>query len=128
LAGRNQPLGVKLESHERIEEIVADLSRFALIALDFPNLNDGRHFSTARLLRERYRFRGRIRATGQVLHDQIDLMKRCGFDEFELADGQNAASAISAFGEISVVYQPAADARLTAAQLRQRQPEQAMAS
>ena len=128
LAGRNQPLGIRLDSHERIEEILPDLSRFALIALNFPNLNDGRHFTTARLLRERYRFCGQIRATGQVLRDQIDLMKRCGFDEFELPAGRNAVSAISAFGEISVAYQPAADARPTAAQLRHRQPKQAMAS
>ena len=102
LTGRNLPLGVRLESHERIEEILPDLPRFALIALDFPNLNDGRHFTTARLLRERYGFSGQLRATGQVLRDQVDLMKRCGFDEFELPAGRHAASALSAFGEISV--------------------------
>ncbi|MCK5273070.1 MAG: DUF934 domain-containing protein [Alphaproteobacteria bacterium] len=128
LTGRNLPLGIRLESHERIEEILPDLPRFALIALDFPNLNDGRHFTTARLLRERYGFRGQLRATGQVLRDQIDLMKRCGFDAFELPAGKDAASAIAAFGEISVAYQPAADAHPTAAQLRHRQPVQAMAS
>jgi uncharacterized protein (DUF934 family) len=127
LTGRNLPLGIRLESHERIEEILPDLPRFALIALDFPNLNDGRHFTTARLLRERHGFRGQLRATGQVLRDQIDLMKRCGFDTFELPAGRNAASVLSAFGEISVAYQPAADAHPTAAQLRHRRPEQAVA-
>ena len=127
LSGRNLPLGVRLESHERIEEILPDLPRLALIALDFPNLNDGRHFTTARLLRERYRFRGQLRATGQVLRDQIDLMRRCGFDAFELAPGKDAASAAAAFEEISVVYQPAADTRPTAAQRRHRSPEQAVA-
>lgn len=127
LTGRNLPLGIRLESHERIEEILPDLPRFALIALDFPNLNDGRHFTTARLLRERHGFRGQLRATGQVLRDQIDLMKRCGFDAFELPAGRNSVSALSAFGEISVAYQPAADAHPTAAQLRHRQPEQAVA-
>jgi uncharacterized protein (DUF934 family) len=128
LTGRNLPIGIRLESHERIEEVLPDLPRFALIALDFPNLNDGRHFTTARLLRERYGFRGQLRATGQVLRDQIDLMKRCGFDAFELPAGRNAASAITTFGEISVAYQPAADAHPTAAQLRHRLPKQAMAS
>ena len=128
LTGRNLPLGIRLESHERIEEILPDLPRFALIALDFPNLNDGRHFTTARLLRDRYGYRGQLRATGQVLRDQIDLMKRCGFDTFELATGKDAASAVVAFEEINVVYQPAADARLTAAQLRHPQRKQAMAS
>lgn len=127
LTGRNLPLGVRLESHERVEEILSDLPRLALIALDFPNLNDGRHFSTARLLRERYGFRGQLRATGQVLRDQIDPMRRCGFDVFALAAGKDAASAIAAFKEISVVYQPAADTRITATQLRHPRPEQAMA-
>lgn len=128
LAGRNQPLGLRLDSHERIDEILPDLSRFALIALNFPNLNDGRHFTTARLLRERHGFAGRLRATGQVLHDQLDPLRRCGFDEFELPAGKSAASAIPAFDEISVAYQPGADARPTAAQLRRRLPdEQAIA-
>ncbi len=123
LAGRNQPLGVRLDSHERIDDIVADLPRFDLIALNFPNLNDGRHFSTARLLRERHGYGGRLRATGQVLRDQLDPMRRCGFDEFDIAPGKDAASALPAFDQISVTYQPAADARLTAAQLRRRLPE-----
>jgi uncharacterized protein (DUF934 family) len=127
LAGRNQPLGVRLDSHERIEEILPDLPRFALIALDFPNLNDGRHFSTARLLRERHGYDGRLRATGQVLRDQLDPMRRCGFDEFEMPAGKDAASAIPAFDEISVTYQPAADTRPTAAQLRHRPPKRAIA-
>ena len=124
LAGRNQPVGVRLDSHERIDDILSDLSRFDLIALNFPNLNDGRHFSTARLLRERHGYDGRLRATGQVLRDQLDPMRRCGFDEFEIPAGKDAAAAIPAFDEISVTYQPAADARLTAAQQRHRLPEQ----
>lgn len=127
LTGRNLPLGVRLESHERVEDILPDLPRLALIALDFPNLNDGRHFSTARLLRERYGFRGQLRATGQVLRDQIDLMRRCGFDSFALAAGLDAPAAVAAFTEISVVYQPSADARITAAQQRHPRPAQAMA-
>jgi len=128
LTGRNLPLGLRLESHERVDEILPDLPRFALIALEFPNLNDGRHFSTARMLRERYSFRGRVRAVGQVLRDQINLMKRCGFDQFELSAGRDAASAVSAFEEISAVYQPAADARPTIGYQRHRQFERAMAT
>jgi len=126
LAGRNQRLGVRLDSHERIDAILADLPHFALIALNFPNLNDGRHFSTARLLRERHGFTGRLRATGQVLRDQLDLMRRCGFDEFELPAGKDAAAAFPAFDEISIRYQPGADARSTAAQMRHRPPASAV--
>ena len=127
LAGRNSPVGVRLRSDERIDAVLGDLDVLPVIALDFPSLADGRHFSTARLLRERHGFRGEIRAAGQVLRDQLDLMKRCGFDMFELSAGKDAASAVTAFDEISVAYQPAADARPTAAQLRHRPVERAIA-
>jgi uncharacterized protein (DUF934 family) len=126
LTGRNLPLGIRLESDERIDDILPQLNDFQLIALNFPNLNDGRHFTTARLLRERYHYGGQIRATGQVLRDQLDLMRRCGFDAFELPAGKDAAAALAAFGEISVVYQPAGDRRATAASLRRRPRQHAM--
>jgi uncharacterized protein (DUF934 family) len=127
LTGRNLPLGIRLESDERIDEILPRLDDFELIALNFPNLNDGRHFTSARLLRERYGYRGQIRAIGQVLRDQLDLMRRCGFDAFELPAGRDAAAALAAFGEISVVYQPAGDRRPTAAWLRHRPQSHAVA-
>lgn len=118
LAGRNSPLGIRLESGERIDEILPCLNDFSLIALNFPSLNDGRQFTTARLLRERYGYRGQIRAIGHVSRDRLDLMRRCGFDAFELPAGKDANVALAAFGEISVVYQPASDGRATAATLR----------
>lgn len=112
LRRRNAPVGVRLRSDERIDEIVGDLPGLSLVVLEFPNLNDGRHFTSARLLRERHGYRGEVRATGQVLHDQLFFLARCGFDAFELPSGKNAEDARRAFREISVVYQPAADARL----------------
>lgn len=127
LAGRNQPLGVRLESHERVDEIIPDLSKLSLIALDFPNLNDGRHFTSARLLRERFGFEGQIRATGQVLRDQVAFMRRCGFDAFELPSDKNLHATLGAFQEISVVYQPGLDSRATASTLRRRQRDPAPA-
>ena len=114
LMGRNAPLGVRLRSDERIDAILGDLPRLALVALDFPNMADGRHFTTARLLRERHGFTGEIRATGRVLRDQLHFMARCGFDSFELAPGKDADEALAAFGEIRVAYQPAADSHLPA--------------
>ena len=118
LIRRNVAVGVRLASDETLEELLGDLERLDLIALDFPNLNDGRHFTTARLLRERYGFRGEIRATGQVLRDQLFAMARCGFDSFELQPHQDTAAAQNAFSEISVVFQPAADGRVAAHALR----------
>ena len=118
LARRNAPLGVRLESHERAEAVAGDLPFPALVALDFPKLADGRAYSTARLLRERYHFAGELRATGQVLHDQLFAMARCGFDSFEFGPGADTLGVARALGEITVVYQPAADGRATASALR----------
>ncbi|MBI2977394.1 MAG: DUF934 domain-containing protein, partial [Rhodospirillales bacterium] len=79
LAGRNAPIGVRLKSHQSPETIAEDLHRFSLVALEFPHFKDGRAYSYARLLRERYGFKGEIRAVGNVLRDQHLFMIRCGF-------------------------------------------------
>jgi len=82
--GSNVPLGLRVEPGTPIEAYAKDLHRFSVIALAFPKYGDGRHFSTAQLLRTRYGFTGEIRAVGDVLNDQIQLMERCGFDAFEV--------------------------------------------
>ncbi|MBX9757397.1 MAG: DUF934 domain-containing protein [Beijerinckiaceae bacterium] len=84
--GSNAPIGVRIEPGVKIEDYAADLHRFALVALAFPRFNDGRAFSTARLLRERHGYRGELRAVGEVLLDQVQMMERCGFDTLEVAD------------------------------------------
>lgn len=118
LAGRNGPLGIRLRSSERPDAIAPDLDRFDVVALEFPAFKDGRAYSSARLLRERYRYTGEVRAVGEVLRDQLQFMLRCGFDAFEYAGLTAADEAVSAFDEIAVVYQTAADRRRTAAALR----------
>ena len=109
IRSHNGPLGIRLDSDEAPDEIAEDLGRFDLVALNFPNFNDGRPFSHARLLRERYGFKGEIRATGDVLQDQLFFMLRCGFDAFELREDKNVDSAIKAFGDYTVAYQPGSD-------------------
>jgi phosphoadenosine phosphosulfate reductase len=84
--GSNVALGLRLEPGERLDEVLAELPRFQLIALAFPKFGDGRAFSTATLLRERHGFKGELRAVGEVLLDQIQPMLRCGFDAFEIND------------------------------------------
>lgn len=79
------------------------------IAVEFPKPTDGRGFSIARLLRDRVGFRGELRAVGAVAHDQLNFMRRCGFDTFDLRDGEDPAACLRAFSEMSVVYQGAAD-------------------
>jgi uncharacterized protein (DUF934 family) len=118
LIGRNAPLGIRLTSEERAEDIADDLDCFDVIALEFPTFKDGRAYSTARLLRERYHFKGELRAVGQILRDQLAFLERCGFDAFEYAGDTPADIALNAFNEINVVYQSATDRRRPAGQLR----------
>ncbi|HVI27111.1 DUF934 domain-containing protein [Hansschlegelia sp.] len=86
LSARNAPLGVVIQPNEAVEELAPHLDRVSLVALVFPKFADGRASSMARLLRERYGFTGELRATGDVLIDQMPLMQRCGFDAFEVVN------------------------------------------
>ncbi|MGE4219091.1 MAG: DUF934 domain-containing protein [Alphaproteobacteria bacterium] len=117
LTDRNAPLGLLLPNDRPVDGIAADLAHFALIALTFPKFADGRAYSQARQLRERYGYDGELRAVGNVLRDQFLFMHRCGFDAFEVpADLTPAWQA--ALVEIGVRYQPAADSKPSAVQLR----------
>lgn len=91
-----------------LADVKCDLAGFSVIILDFPKFKDGRAYTQARLLRERYGYTGEIRARGEVLRDQLLFMARCGFDAFEFA-GPKAEEASAALREFSFAYQPAAD-------------------
>jgi phosphoadenosine phosphosulfate reductase len=107
LAARNAPLGLLIAPGEAIDDIAADLPHFALIALSFPKFTDGRAYSVARLLREKYGFAGELRAVGNVLTDQIQLMCRVGFDSFEVAHAPTRrALAEGRIREVNLYYQP----------------------
>ena len=104
------PIGIWLDSHEGPETIADDLARFTVIGVNFPKFTDGRGYSTARLLRQRYGYTGELRAVGNVLHDQLFFMKRVGFDSYAFTDGKNAAYALEAgFRPFSDTYQAATD-------------------
>jgi uncharacterized protein (DUF934 family) len=105
-------VGLWLDAGDDPEAIAPDLHRLDLVAIDFPKFSDGRGFSTARLLRERYGFAGELRAIGDVGRDQLAFLERSGFDAFALRDGVSATDALAAFDEVSVVYQPDARARV----------------
>jgi uncharacterized protein (DUF934 family) len=118
LLARNAPLGIRLTSDQTPALFAEDLEQFDLVALEFPKFTDGRAYSYARLLRERYGFTGELRAVGNVLRDQLFFMQRCGFDAFEVADESALDGWREAAREISVRYQPATDRRPWAAALR----------
>jgi uncharacterized protein (DUF934 family) len=90
------------------------LGKIATVALVFPTFRDGRAYSQARLLRERYGYRGDLRATGQVLRDQFVFMLRAGFDSFEVKKQADAEAFMLTAKRYSVFYQPTGDGRITA--------------
>ena len=100
--GRN---GVWLDGTDDPACIALDLKHLALIAVNFPRFTDGRGYSIARLLRERYGWKGELRAVGDVLRDQLLYLERSGFDAFDLAAGQDTDSALTAFGDFTEAYQ-----------------------
>lgn len=102
-------LGLWLDSSEGAEAIADDLAGFALIAVNFPKFTDGRGYSTARLLRDRYGYRGELRAIGDVQRDQLLYLSRCGFDSFALRKDRDPVAALSAFADFSEAYQASVD-------------------
>ncbi len=86
LETRADPVGVAIAAGKDAIEQLAEATRRPLVALKFDKFADGRAFSYAELLRERHGFNGDLRATGDVLLDEIALMQRCGFTSFEVAD------------------------------------------
>ncbi len=108
LARRSGKTGVVLHSDGDPADIT-HRDELPLIAIDFPKFADGRGYSHARLLRERYGYQGELRAVGNVLRDQLFYMLRCGIDSFALQQGKDIEGALEAFDEFSVTYQAAVD-------------------
>lgn len=104
-------VGVKLPNTVDVDTIAAQILARPLIALDFPAFGDGRAYSQARVLRDRYQYRGEIRATGAaVVRDQIHSLYRSGVDSFALRADQDPAVCLAAFKDFDIAYQPGAEA------------------
>lgn len=106
LAGRNAELGVIVPSTARPEDVAALLDRVSLVAVEFPKFRDGRGFTIARTLRERYGYTGEIRAIGHLLPDQHRQALRCGFSSVAVPDDADLAPWQSAPGRFQIAYQP----------------------
>jgi uncharacterized protein (DUF934 family) len=128
LLARGTALGVRLRSDQSPELLASDLPRLALVALEFPKFRDGRAYSYARILRERYGYEGEIRAVGDVLMEQLLFMVRTGFDAFEIESEDPLGQFRTALGDFSVWYQPTGDGRKTAVELRQARPRRPSSS
>ena len=112
LAARADPVGVAIAAGADAVEQLVEAAKRPLVALKFDKFADGRAFSYAELLRERHGFAGELRATGEVLLDEIALMQRCGFTSFEVVDA-NTLRALKE-GRLpkgALFYQPAPGSR-----------------
>ena len=98
-------LGVLIEPNEDPADVAGDLARFALVAVHFPVFTDGRGYSIGRLLRERYGYKGELRAVGDIMQDQLFYLSRVGFDAFLLRANQSVEGAIKALDSFSEAYQ-----------------------
>jgi len=121
LLQRSGRLGVIWPNNRDVDDLVPWLDRLAVVALVFPTFRDGRAYSQARLLRERYGYDGELRATGQVLRDQFVFMLRAGFDALEARKESDAEAFAVTAKRYSVFYQPTGDGRVTALHRRMQQ-------
>lgn len=102
------PVGLWLQNDQDLEA-VDNLEQFAVIAIDFPVFMDGRGFSLARLLRDRYGYTGEVRATGAFIRDQLCYLRRSGFNAFDLAEDIDVDAALASLSDFSDGYQTSAD-------------------
>jgi len=109
---QGRAIGIQLEPDQQPDEIKDDVHDFAVIALNFPSFADGRAYSAAKILRDRYGYKGEIRAVGDVLRDQLFYMKRCGFNAFEMRPDRSIEDALRGFEDFSVKYQVSSDEKL----------------
>lgn len=109
--GQSNATAVRLESGDDARALLPHLERLALVEVSFPKFRDGRGYSASRILREAG-YTGELRAQGDVLVDQIPLMRRCGFDSFAPEAPVDEAVLAAALARYDDVYQIAADGQV----------------
>ena len=106
LKNRKGKLGVRITPADSTDAIADYLPNLALVELYFPELADGRLFSHAWLLRNRYDYTGEIRATGQFLPDQVFYLSRVGVNSFYPGNEADLPATLAGLNDFSVNYQP----------------------
>lgn len=97
-------IGVWLSPSDEPGELAEDVARLPLIAVQFPAFTDGRGYSTGRLLRERYGYKGELRAIGDVGRDHLFNLFHCGFNAFEIKASQKPEEAVAGLKDFSNGY------------------------
>lgn len=106
------PLGVWLAAEEDPEAISRDIEDFTVIAVEFDKYSDGKSYSTARLLREHFGYKGELRAIGDVPRDKLTYQHQVGFDAFAVRANQKTGTVLSGFFGFNAANQPDADLHL----------------
>lgn len=101
--------GVILKPDQHPEAIIDSLDSLDIIALDFPAFADGRGYSYAVLLRQRYGFKGELRATGDIFKDNLFYLNRCGFNSFAVRSDKDINVALQGLNDFSETYQASID-------------------
>ena len=101
-------VGVWLAPADDPALLAGDVGKLPVIAIDFPRFADGRGYSIARLLRDRYDYQGELRAIGDIARDQLYFLHQVGFDAFVLRDGKDAQDALASLRDFTDGYQATA--------------------
>src|SRR5258706_12835206 len=79
---------IRLEPADDPAAVAGELAHATRVEVNFPKFGDGRGFSIGRLLRERYGYKGELRAVGHITRDHLCLLESCGVCAFELREGE----------------------------------------
>ena len=109
LQDRDSLVAVQIAADQFPEDFIGEYVDISHIVLPMVTHTDGRSYSHAYKLRTRFNYKGEVRAIGDVKHDQLGFLVRSGCNAFELPATENLETALTAFTEMSDVYQPSAD-------------------
>ena len=118
-AAASGPAAILLTASDDVKTVVPHLQAVRWIVVEFPKVGEGRGYSQARLLRQRYGYAHELRARGALKRDQLVFLARCGFDAFDLDPAEDLAAAVSALDTFTVAYQDGDEALV---QLHRRVP------
>jgi|CZKO01.1.fsa_nt_gi uncharacterized protein (DUF934 family) len=104
------PAAVVLSATDEVEALGPHLHQVRWIVIEFAKIGEGRGYSQARMLRQRYRYAHQLRARGAIKRDQLFFLARCGFDAFDLDPFEDLAASLAAFNSFSVACQGGEDA------------------
>jgi uncharacterized protein (DUF934 family) len=106
-AGQSAPAGaaVLIGPADELATLAPHLALVSLIVVEFPKIGEGRGYTQARMLRQRYGYALELRARGALKRDQLFFLARCGFDSFDLDPSEDLQAALGAFDAFSVAYQ-----------------------